>query len=140
MPKLKAIPRSKAKTAWGLCADVIRVIMAEPKRADIGSYITKESPKSGGPACGTVGCFAGWLTLLKGGREGMSVGQHAVSLLGNNIDYRTVGPNRDYVFNSGEGDTCGTTIPGTLSHACAIAARIRKFMTVNEKALRARKV
>lgn len=143
--KLKAVPVSRAKTAWGLCADVIRAVMKEPKRVNMNVFVLRVAPEDGGPACGTVGCFAGWVALFGApqlDRELLSVNaaDEAVRLLGNNIKYWTVGPEGRWVFNSGVGDACEHTNPGTKAHARAVVTRIRKFMLVNEKALRARKL
>lgn len=142
---LKALPRSKAKTAWGLMADVKRAILAEPKRADMTSVIGYLAPTEGGPACGTVGCVAGWVAVL--GRKYPSPYEIEMSnavgvaraLLGE-VNYFTVGQYGHYVFNAGAGDACDTTNPNTPAHARAVAKRIDKFMRVNEKALKARKL
>lgn len=137
--KLKAVPRSRAKTAWGLLQDVKRAILAEPKRANMGCYIGVHDPSEGGPACGTVGCFAGWITLLRGTPSRMNADFVAENILGSDIDYYTAGGNY-YVFNVGHGDACATTTWGTRAHARAVAARITRFMKVNETALKTRKL
>ena len=43
------------------------------------------------------------------------------------------------MFNTGDGDACETTRPGTKARARAVVQRIKKFMRVNEGALRARR-
>lgn len=149
MARLKAVPRSKAKTAWGLVMDAKRAIAEEPKRANMCLFVDKRKPERGGPACGTVGCFAGWITLLAGRPSSADGDGRAKRILGapdyadGVIDYRTV-VTRDgmhfYVFNAGEGDACEETTPGTPEHAKAVVARIEKFARINEKALRARKL
>lgn len=139
---LKAIPRSKATTAWGLLQDVKRAIQEEPKRADMSTFIEERRPEDGGPACGTVGCIAGWICLLRKGKAGVfpASGQ-AASILGYQLNYETV-PNvfDSFVFNAGSGDACERTAPGTKAHANAIIARINRFMKINQKALKARKL
>lgn len=144
MPKLATIPRSKAKTAWGLCADVIRAIQAEPKRANMGTFGRSWPPEEGGPPCGTVGCFAGWLCLLRTGHIDSSIDTdwHAQQLLDPKhvMNFSTVGHTGQYVFNSGDGDRCDATISGSAAHARATIARIRTFMQVNRTALKRQKL
>lgn len=135
--RLKAIPRSRAKTAWGLLQDVKRAILAEPKRVNMGVFIEDKLPEDGGPACGKVGCFAGWVSILAGAPD-RYWSTTARNLLGP-ADYNTVGPGAD-VFNAGTGDRCETTRSGTAAHARAVVARINKFMRVNAKLLKARRL
>lgn len=150
MNALKPIPLSKAKTALGFLRDVQRVIAAEPARADMrvttrsaGWDDGPDEPPSPRPACGTVGCFAGWVNVLAGGREtalrqGIS---SAHAFLGPLLDYTFWGGKQQFsVFNAGGGDSCETTAPGTKAHARAVVQRIDRFIKRNEKALRARKL
>ena len=144
--RLKKIPLSNATTAWDLLKDVKRAITEEPKRASMRVYRQEILPNKGGPACGTVGCFAGWVSLLAGtpDRDPFSVDDHnARSILGQDLDYYTVlrankwtSPNLRYVFNTGGGDACRTTTPRTRAHARAVVQRINRFMAVNETALK----
>lgn len=61
--KTKALPKSKAKTAYGLLSEVRRLILEEPKRYDQGAFICRIGGKGRSwdldpeqaPACGTVG-------------------------------------------------------------------------------------
>ena len=138
MSKLKPIPRSRAKTAYGLVRAVIRAIRAEPKRADITTFYNRRHPEDGGPACGTVGCFAGWVCLLRDGRKGFDM--RAMQILGEHMNYSIPGSQGHSVFNSGKGDACESTTPGTKAHSRAVIARIKKFIAVNENALRARRL
>lgn len=151
MKALMPIPVSRAKTAWGLLQSVKRAILADPRRADMRIFL--DQPVTGiKPACGTVGCFAGWVGLLAGvpytavsDIHGITVSDvndiTAISILGSNLNYYTVGPeNSDYVFNSGDGDACKTTSPRTVAHARAVVARIKRFMQVNKAKLKARKL
>ena len=139
--KLKSIPQSKAKTAWGLLQDVKRAILAEPKRIDMTVFQERKWPSDRGPACGTVGCFAGWVCALRGHRTyDWGVDSRVYEILGHHIDYYTVNGGNNHVFNSGEGDACDRTKPGTKAHARAVIARINKFMRLNQSALKAKKV
>lgn len=64
------IPKSRAKTAYGLLSEVRRLILAEPKRYDQATYIAREPTwyLKELPACGTIGCVAGWVATLKHGK------------------------------------------------------------------------
>lgn len=139
MPKLKQIPSSRAKTAWGLLQDVKRAIRDEPKRADMNVFTQKRDQEDGGPQCGTVGCIAGWVSLLATGKR-VNNEFPAIKLLGDDVEYQTVGDDCHHVFNAGFGDNCSTTKPGTRKHANAVIARINKFMRINAKVLKARKL
>ena len=153
----KPIPVSSATTAWGLLQAVKRAILEEPRRVNMNLYVSCINPSSsaprGVPACGTVGCFAGWVAVL--GRQHLAsryedtrdrqvidnfTDADAQKLLGPGINYNIAGDEGRYVFNSGEGDACSETTPGTKAHARAVVARINKFMRVNEVALKARKL
>jgi hypothetical protein len=127
---------------YGVCADVVRVVLAEPKRADMTCAIKRAHPYQGGPACGSVGCFAGWMNLIVFGwaaERGMPI-QRAEEMLGPDVDMYTVGRYKNDVFNSGRGDQCDSTEPQTAEHARAVANRIRRFMRINRRALLARTV
>lgn len=71
------IPRSDATNVYDLLMDVAACIRAEPKRYDQTTWIFyahsrlrfgEEEIPANMPACGTVGCRAGWITLLAGYR------------------------------------------------------------------------
>ena len=136
---LKSLPRSKAKTAWGLLQDVKRAIQEEPKRANMQVITQEHLPEEGGPSCGTVGCFAGWVSILAGKRNVMST-RTAEKILGRKLDYYTVGTLSKYVFNAGSGDECARTKLGTPSHARAVVNRIKRFMRINKSALKKKRV
>lgn len=135
----KLIPLSKAKTAYGLLRDVQKAIASEPKRANMGTFTETLSPAEGGPACGTVGCFAGWVSLLAGqGMISNDIG--ARKLLGYDLNYHFGGSGSGYVFNSGSGDACVHFQSGTPEHARAVVQRIEGFIQRNLKALKARRL
>jgi hypothetical protein len=149
------IPRSSAKTTLGLLRAVKRAILQEPRRANMGVYTCKLQPTTQyfhpAPTCGTVGCFAGWVSILAG--QGLvDDDAPAKRLLGDDLDYtfETAGWVRNYygelvhptehVFNSGTGDACANTLPGTRAHAKAVAARIDRFIEKNYALLKGRKL
>lgn len=145
MSGLKAIPLSKAKTAYGLLRDVQRVILAEPTRVNMGVFTAPADDVARinrRPACNTVGCFAGWVNVLSVGRlAAMNADDfQAENLLGHDLNYRLPTGLQHYVFNGGGGDACGTTDPGTPAHARAVVRRIDGFIKRNLKALKARKL
>lgn len=140
MSKLKPLPRSKAKTAYGLISDVIRAIEAEPKRIDMNTFGSARLPQHGGPACGTVGCFAGWVNVLAGGSRRLIIkwdfnAETARNTLGRGLDYRLA--NGGHVFDAGH-DISGE--PGTVAYAEQVVDRIRRFQRVNAARLRAKKL
>lgn len=138
--KLKALPRSRAKTAWGLLQDVKRAILAEPKRANMWTFRSTRLPEDGGPACGTVGCLAGWVNILSGDKYARQYHprQAAEQILGSTCNY--LFGDAYHVFNAGSGDACETTKPGTRAHAQAVVNRINRFMRVNKAKLKAKSV
>lgn len=142
MAKLKPLPRSNARTAWDLLQDVKRAITQEPRRADMSVFRHPWAPEDGGPACGTVGCFAGWVNILAGGRGEGSANISASNILGYYLNYHLQDrhPVPYHVFNNGTGDICATTRPGTRAHARAVVQRINRFMALNADALKARRL
>lgn len=169
---LAPLPRSRATTAWGLLQDVKRVMRKEPKRVDMNSYVaqlknraylfkpgradTYDDPTdlqrqqqrvlAQFPACGTTGCFAGWVCVLAGKPEASASADCAKSILGRGCQY-TLGrapgvPSysaTEEVFDDG-GTLPTTAVAGTPKYAEAVCARIDRFMAVNEKKLKAKKL
>jgi len=149
------IPRSSAKTTLGLLRAVKRAILEEPKRVNMGVYTCKLRPETTysyqAPACGTVGCFAGWVSILAG--QGLvDDDAPAKALLGEDLDYTfkaysyrhnhfgELVRDTENVFNSGSGDACSDTRPGTRAHAKAVVARIDRFIEKNYDKLKGRKL
>lgn len=136
--KTALIPKSKAKTAYDLLSEVIALIRAEPKRYNQNRFIGRqgEAPTGaapiGYPACGTVGCVAGWVATLKS-PGGFSYGATE------SIARRVLG--LDYVV--AEQLFAGGIVPGepqTVAHARHGAAHIRRFQKQYEKQLKAKRV
>jgi hypothetical protein len=135
---------SKAKNGYDLCLDVIDAMLAEPKRVDMGSFCRLDRSIMGpAPMCGTVGCFAGWVNIMAFGRR--VADQYASELtkatLGKGLKYTfrdtKTSLTRDY-FNAGNGDGIGDSREGTPEYAIKVVQRIRRFMKVNQKGLKAR--
>lgn len=165
---VKLLPRSKAKTAWGLLQETKRVMRQEPKRVDMGCFVGRVNPTENlsAPACGTVGCFAGWVGLLALGHRNPTLGDYYEDgrMVRHEWDDSTVkallGPDRthvspedrtpemldydlrsgDSVFNAGEGDGINRYDAGTQPYANAVIRRIDRFMRRNAAALKRRKL
>lgn len=87
MTKKAAMPKSKAKTAYGLLSEIRQIILDEPKRYDQRYTLTIGAACEIGygfeaPACGTVGCVAGWTVALRGRRRNGGVCARAARILG----------------------------------------------------------
>lgn len=68
--KKTSVPKTRAKTAYGLLSAIRRLILAEPKCYDQEIYINRAgqenfSPADEYPFCNTVGCVAGWVVMLR---------------------------------------------------------------------------
>lgn len=127
--KNRLIPKSKAKTAYGLLSEISALILAEPKRYNQDTWRYSQSPSDGGPACGTVGCIAGWVATLKP-KKYMGVWSNADEVLGLNDQ------------QSGElfiaADVKGNF--QTARHARSGAAHIRRFQKQYASQLRRTRV
>jgi hypothetical protein len=69
--KKNLIPKSKAANAYDLLSEVARAVTAEPKRLRMGTWLDTKAKRRLGveaPACGTIGCIAGWSVMLSGSR------------------------------------------------------------------------
>lgn len=144
MPRGKSlIPKSKAKTAYGLLSEIRALILAEPLRydqRDILTIVPASQRDKDTPACGTIGCVAGWVCALKNARAKVlaetpcggvnPVLIYAAKKLGLNDWQRSelFGPFRAGMSDRGP------------SHARAGAEHIRKFQSANRHQLLAKKV
>ena len=60
------IPRSKATNAYDLLSEIQDLIRTEPKRYNQNIWLRRvKRGEAKRPACGTVGCVAGWVVALK---------------------------------------------------------------------------
>lgn len=73
------LPTSKAKNAYELLTEIRRLILAVPKRYNQRWWLSRERGRFSEhhmdryPACGTVGCVAGWVRQLKASRDDRNV-------------------------------------------------------------------
>lgn len=86
------IPRiTEPTTAYDLLTKVCEVITEEPKRYNQGRWLRRERGRSA-PACGTVGCVAGWCVALVDSTviddRRAPIGDRAMNILGIDEDQR----------------------------------------------------
>ena len=131
------LPRSRAKTAWGLLKDIKRAILAEPLRCNMGIVLDR-TMDSGlpHPACGAVGCVAGWGLILTGrtfeGQRVYNQTNEAAKLMG-----LTYGQGQELFFPQ---DLVSAEKKQTPEHAKAVAEHIDSFMEENKKQLQAHRI
>lgn len=145
-PRWVRTPRvtTRTITAAALLKRVKALVLEEPARLNMNSYVvalmgryaSEDKPRQPGqfyaaePACGTIGCIAGWAAiLLRGDRaRPVQIGDHAAFVVG-----RAVGDARGHVaglFVAGSllGETLDFGQPGTEEHAQFVAARIDRYL------------
>lgn len=141
--KRTAVPRSKAKTAYGLLSKIAALIVDEPKRYHQGRFLdvknADDNPRDY-PSCGTVGCVAGWVVTLKGKQGNRTlyplVGSTARKILG-------ISDAQSYeLFHADALDTADHQgpPPQTAAHARKGAAHIRKFQKAHRAQLLEKKL
>lgn len=138
-----AMPVSKAKTAYGLLSEIRKLILEEPKRYNQTDWlrtgkVTKMIYRDGAPACGTVGCVAGWVIALKANPKKVDMYELptiAGRILGIKGDYDYGGQVRE-LFHS---DAAGVR-EDISTHAERGAEHIAKFQKKYAKQLKAKKV
>lgn len=144
--KLAPLPRSKAKTAFGLLSEIRKIILAEPKRYNQHDTLrTTVSPRDGVgeiyPSCGTIGCVGGWVWVLKHPRlarrpTGKYVDflEAAREILG--LDRRQSGR----LFDGDAAGELGWALESRREHAKRGAAHIAKFQARNAAQLKRTRV
>lgn len=130
-----AMPKSKAKTAYGLLSEVRAIILEEPKRYDQCATIEQgiEAEMIYGdqvPACGTVACVGGWVLALKG------YSQYTGGL---ETAWRILGEPTNDMWNLFEADKAGSR-DSLSAHAKRGAAHIAAFQKKYAKQLKAKRV
>lgn len=134
-----AMPTSTAATAYELLSEIRHLILAEPKRFDQTHWLTQRvglasyTPKQY-PACGTVGCVAGWVRVLKRPHATESTADTPF------VARRVLKISKDKSFELFAGAACGATKGQTLSHAKAGAKHIAKFQRKYAKQLKRTRV
>lgn len=138
--KVKSFPKSRARTAFGLLSEIQKIILAEPKRYDQTDVLSLKSDSGVGsddkyfPSCGTVGCVAGWVAVLKVPHaEKLGSGNmmlHAEDILGISSEQA------DVLFC---GDAAGD-VSNRAAHAKRGARHIEKFKNLHAAQLKAQRV
>lgn len=157
--KLTPLPVSKARNAYELMQEVNRTILEEPKRLYMGSWVTafketrietrlSDRMKFCTPSCGTVGCYAGWVTLLKLNQNLYSMAEEEALVLLTGERY-PVYDSVEYRLRSAlDNAFCNTEVyadpfmfreltPGTRAYARAVVKRFRAIMDQYEDVLKA---
>ena len=127
----------RPKTAYGVLAYVQRLILAEPLRYDQHQTLLFDAHHGyeylKAPPCGTVGCRAGWATMV-------------ISPDPRRIHDPVMYAQRKLGLTDSQGDdlfgssACGATIPQTRAHARAGAKGIATFLKRYSKQLRATRI
>ena len=146
--KTKQTPRLRAKTAYGWLAGVARLILEEPKRYNQELFIryargyqplSERFQTSSFPACGTIGCVAGWTAQSRYPDRRIpysAVSNTACEILG--LTYEQA----KELFNGSALDSNGEELPphGSLAYAELGVAHIRRFMKKYSKQLRSTRI
>ena len=139
------LPRSKAKNAYELLDEVAKVITEEPKRYDQTTFVggprrygNRRDPEfhANKPACGTTGCFAGWISILKTGK--MDDSERTARRLLPNLSRGWCDDPLDDLF-AGHHPELGDHPDGSKAYARGGVRVLRKFQKKYEKELKARK-
>lgn len=142
----KLIPHSQADTSWNLLEDTIACVLEEPRRVDMGVYISdigSSRYRAGrrldhAPACGAEGCVAGWMVIQ------VVASEQKLHLLGPDLQWAACEllpfSVRQDAINLFLGKA-GYTFPymgdvGTRSYAREVVRNIRAFMNRYEAELK----
>jgi hypothetical protein len=147
------VPRSRATNAYELLDEVVRVIEAEPRRLNMGNWIFMPSyvERELIPACGTVGCVAGWIVLLWDGpraafADRQNVPTRALQLMGSDgFPYSSLGGDLNRLFDgavvrNADADLEEVEVaePGDEDYVKLVVQRIREFQDEHEEFLKHR--
>ena len=127
------IPKSFATNAYDLLTDIRTLIVEEPKRYNQSSWLKQHVTGPGAPACGTIGCVAGWIKqLTEPDRK-----EHAQAVAERVLNDKRL--NLYMLFRGGAiEDLASSSTPtvGTNAYAALGDRHIRNFQQQNKKALR----
>lgn len=134
------MPTSRATTAYGLLSEIRKLILAEPKRYDQRRYIMRrrnpdgmeDVPMRGFPACGRVGCVAGWVATLTQSRRFACLDAYEIARAALGLDRRQ---SRELFGVSGVNGE-----PQTSQHARSGVAHIARFQRKYASQLKAKAV
>lgn len=129
------MPTSRATNAYQLLEDVRQIILAEPKRYNQMTILRRGrgldwTPIEERPACGTIGCVAGWVTVLNSPRSHNPI----------TAAQRILGLDEDQLSQLVRGDAAGLRNGRLTAHAHRGAAHIAHFLKQHAKQLKAKRV
>ena len=138
------MPVSNATNAYDLLTDVAKLVLDEPRRLKMDDWITPVEwlpEKHKAPACGTVGCIAGWVSTLTPTQTYKSAlgGTYAEEPVDQGC--RVLGVEDAYdLFTRRSLVLDGERNGGTLKHARNVVKAIKAFQKGHEKRLREKSV
>jgi hypothetical protein len=128
---LSKLPTTTAATLHELLDDVVRAIEAEPRRLDMSDWVEFDPEMDEPPACGTVACIGGWMTILAYGYKDIAARKYSVYDKAYSMMNRAgIDNDRAYDLFDGQvrnhitGDHIGVKSP---AYVPAVVDRIRKF-------------
>lgn len=138
--KRSAMPVSKATNAYELLAEIRQIILEEPKRYDQNMWLLTGAIGERAPACGTVGCVAGWAVALKADEvpAWYLVAEKAQEILG--LGSEEAGELFSSEAASTPRERCYGPRTRNPAHARRGAAHIRRFMEKYKDQLKAKGV
>lgn len=146
--KFSLIPKSRAKNSYELLNDVVKVMREEPKRVRFGDWLMTFAGNKFSkdvPACGTIGCIAGWCIAVRAPSANIL---EEIELQQNSHESPRQIAHRLFPLDlkSEVDDLFGVTIwstysnvegtPGTHEHARSVIRRIRQFQKSHTRALK----
>lgn len=161
---LQPLPVSRATNAYELMEDVNAAILAEPCRLNMTAWVKMfqniqniSSVDGSIPACGTIGCYAGWTTFLHDQRpewdplrvenRALAVLTHTSPIWGSGLDSSSLRGRLRSAFNEisvtesiQSGVTKGRILKlkqGTRRYARAVVKRFERIMAQFEQELKA---
>lgn len=147
MAKLAPTPiiRTKTITVAKLLGKIKQIILAEPKRVNMEAFISalngealwSQGARRKQPACGTIGCIAGWGAILL---RPKNVTANRLDLLASSVMSNLIGWDYKPAYSNTPGRTTGSLFhggpldgedlgePGTGKHAKAVAKLIDRYL------------
>jgi hypothetical protein len=137
----------KAKTAYGLLSNIIRIIEKDARHMRMGQWIMDPDNllEAERPECGTVGCIGGWIDTITERRNyrnaQKTLGFLRMSPLTESGDYSPEYLEEDRAIEGLMfGELCSASGQGTKKHARAVIKVIRKFQKTHKARLLKTKV
>lgn len=146
MTALAPLPVSTATNAYERMQEVNRAILEEPARLHMGGWcLSFQDPmqaksvsgRKSAPACGTIGCYAGWVNFLNGDYTNrVHPGLRALEILAKNEGPLSISLYNAFLMPVRD-DYNNPLSSGTRAYARAVVKRFRAIMKEYEKELKA---